>query len=367
MFTRSSPFCSLQAGPNAESDFPSGDGNNGEGETSDAEEEGGAVGSLNPGDFAHREDEKAFNVSPSEGIMLLMQSTIGNPGRDSAAVATQASLSASGLSSVWILSDQRSPGLQAVLQPGPDGGKLLKVAVNGRPAALPGLAVDAEALLSAAGVNQVKGSAKYNGEDFCTSLSLTPFGQGPPNAELNYHQGVCPGWTAGGTMAFAFADLFPLPVVQRVVWGTFGSWTEPRKRDKAVYVRFGAQPRQDGSETLNLALQSWHKVGKGLEMGANLSLSTLSGGGPAWLPVPLPASFPPEASAGVGGRMTFEGPGGLNPILLAHLSTSGVASLQWQKPTASPVTNTFMRTTLSAVLDHPKRDYKWGVQLELYY
>lgn len=326
-----------------------------------------ALGSLNPGDFAHREDEKSFNVSPSEGVMLMMQSTIGQAGRDSAAVAAQMSLSSGGVNNVWILSDQKSPGLQAVLQPGPDGGKLLKVAVSGKPSSIPGLASDVEALLAASGVQQVKTTSKYNGDDFFASLSLTPMGQGPPNAEFNYHQAVAQGWTAGGSVALAFAELYPLPSVGRVVWGTYGSWMDFRRRDRALFWRLNSTPRQDGSESLSLGLQTWQRVSKALEMGANVTLASPAGGGPAWLPIPLPASFPPEASAGVGARMTFDGPGGLNPILTAHLTTAGVASVQWQKPTASGMTNTFMRTTLSAVLDHPKRDYKWGVQLELYY
>jgi hypothetical protein len=323
---------------------------------------------LNPGDFNQREDEKSFSVQPSEGIMLLMQSSMGPPGRDGAALATQMSFSSSGVSNVWILSDQKAPGLQAVLQPGPEGAKFLKLVVSGKPAAIAGLSLDAETLLASAGVQNFKATGKLNGDDFYATLSVAPFGgQGPPNAEFAYHQTMAPGWTAGGTLAGAFGPMLPVPVLQKLAWGTYGSWTEPRRRESAAYVRLGAQPRQDGSTQQTLNVQSWRRVSKGLELGANLNVCTIAGASPSWFPLlPVPAGVA-ESGAGAGGRMTFEGSGGLNPVLTAHFSTAGVASLQWQKPSASGVTNTFMRTTLSAVLDHPRKDYKFGAQVELYY
>jgi len=323
---------------------------------------------VHPGDFSQREDEKSFTVHPSEGLMLLLQSTLGPPGRDAAALATQLQLSPGGVSHVWILSDGRAPGLQAVLQPGPEGSKLLKLGLSGRPgAAPPGVSLEGDVTLAFGGLHAAKCTAKLAAPDFLATLAVSPLGAGPPSAELTYHQSLGPtGFTAGGTLSAAFAALLPAPAPARLAWGAFGSWTEPRRRDRAVYARFGAQQRADGADALGLSVQTWRRVAKGLELGANASATLAGGGGPAWLPLPLPAGLL-DTAAGAGARYTFEGPGGLNPVLVAHLSTAGVASLSWQKPTASGVTNTFMRTTLSAVLDHPRRDYKYGATVEFFY
>lgn len=180
-------------------------GGSSEGAGLDEEDEAAAAAAACPGEFSYKEDEHSFAVHPAEGVTLSMQSSVGPAGRDGAAVGLQLGISPHGTNAVYIFSDQRVPSLQAVLQPGMEG-KLLKCVLGLRPA--PGLSVDVEGVMHAGssgggaaaamgggdagpkpgGVQSGKVTAKYAGDDFHTVLQVAPFGDGPPNFELNYHQ-----------------------------------------------------------------------------------------------------------------------------------------------------------------------------------
>jgi hypothetical protein len=331
-----------------------------------------------PGDFAVREDEKGFAIHPMEGVNLLLQSTLGQGGGPPAAVAAQVAVNAGGAQTMWIVSDQKGPSMQAVLQPGPDG-KILKLATSARPVSLPrigairGLSAEAETLVSSSAVRGTKLTLKYGdpsgGGDSFTSLTVQPWGGmggAPPNFELNYHQTLAEdaslGTVTGGGTFSGVLDTdsagssipIPIPTIKRVLWGTFWSW-ESRRRATWVGTRIGPQPRADGSTVQNATTHVWHRVARGLELGTDLSVSMHS------------LTEPSESVVGVGGRMQFDAPGGLGATLTGHLNSQLVTSVQWVKPHASPVSSTFARTTLVGVFDHANKDYKLGMQMEVYY
>ena len=328
----------------------------GEGE----EGEGDAPASSCPGDFSHREEERSFNIYPSEGLTLSLQSSIGGGGgRDGGFVASQMFFTPAGAQSVFIAADQRGPTLQATLMPpaGPEG-RSLRLSTAGQPA--PGVALEADAVLHNSGaVQSGKVGAKWSGDDFHATLALNvPLGGqgGGPIGDLAYHQslGRGTGATAGGTLHARLSPDAPVlaPVVQHLLWGAFGSWTSARE-DSALFARVSQQPTQEGTILHALAVQAWHRAGRALELGADFSAN--SGG---------------ESGAGLGARMTFHGadrPQNLAPVLTAHVSSGLVASVSLVTPTAGLASSSFLRTTVSAVLDHKKRDYKMGVGVELYY
>lgn len=308
----------------------------------------------NPGDFDHKEDEKGFRIHPAEGLNMVLQSTIGQPGPNSAAVIAQMGITSGGANTVWILTDQRSPTVQAVLQPGPEG-KIIKLSSTARP--IKGLSADGEVFFSAAAVLAPKISGKYIGDDFHAQLAVQPMGGmggAPSNFELAYHQTLVPGITAGGSLQGMLGSVLPVPSIEKLMWGSFGSWRNQRG-DRAVTLRLGQQPGQGGQVLHNFSGQYWHKASKNLELGSNINYSAHS------------LLEPASSDAGIGMRMSFEGLGGMNPNLTAHMSSNLVASVQYQKPFASPVSSTFMRTTFTGVFDHKNKDYKYGVGLECYY
>jgi hypothetical protein len=297
-------------------------------------------------------------------MMLILQSSVGAGMREGGSVCLQLAMAPTGTQAVYILSDQRSPTLQAVLQPGQEG-KVLRLSSSLQPA--PGLSLDLEASVAASGAWQsAKVASKWAGEDFLAAGSLTlPLERGAPHAELTYHQslGEGTGCTAGGSLNALLAPpgeggLLPAllpPAPQQVFWGTFASWTS-HSRASALHVRYGQQPRQEAPPMEVASLTFWRRASKHLELGADLSVAS---------------SSPVASGAGVGMRMTLAGSGqaasqGLAPVLTAHASSEMVLGVSLQTPSASPVSNTFMRSTLTAVLDHRQRDYKLGAAVEMY-
>ncbi len=324
--------------------------------------------SLFPGDFSRLEDERSLQVNPAEGLHVILQSSVGGGGRDAGAVCAQLMYSPAGTQTVYVVSDSRSPSLQAVLAPGQEG-RVLRLSSTLQPAE--GLTVDLEGAITSAGVPQsAKVGGKWAGGDFLASGSLTlPLERGAPHAELSYHQslGRGTGCTAGGSLSALLhqpsgawgplPDLLPMRA-QQVFWGTFGSWSSA-ERDRAVYVKHCQQPRPDGPPLEATSVVAWNRVSKSLELCADLSCTTEG-----------PFTAPQASGAGVGLRMNFAGTAsnqGLSSTLLAHASSELVLGVSLTTPSAPLGTNTFMRSVLTAVLDHKQRDYKTGLSLEFYY
>lgn len=309
----------------------------------------------NPGDFSNAEDEKSFNVYPSEGLTLTMQSSAGGGSQAPAALVLQGNLSPSGLNVVYILSDQKSPSMQAVLMNSQKDGKeakMLRLTSSFSPAG--GLDIDQEVAMMYTGIESMKTTFKWKKDDFYTTLAVSPMGDGPKTAEFSYHQAIDKNFTAGGTLNAMLGDkLVPYPSVQGLTWSLFGSFTNTRK-DFATFVNYGLQsnPFQGLNEVFKV--QTWKRISKTLEAGANFSATTSN-----WTNLE-------RTETGAGFRMTFQSPSGLNPTLTAHFSSDLVASMQLQKPFASIGSNTFMRTTLNGRFDHKQKSYTWGAQIELY-
>lgn len=298
---------------------------------------------------------------------MILQSSVGGGMRDAGTLMAQLSYAPTGTQAVCIVGDQRGPRLQAVLAPGPEG-RQLRLSTTAHPAA--GLAVDLETSVASSGAwSSAKATARWEAADFWAEGALTlPLERGAPQATLAYHQslGAGTGCTAGGTLQAllhppagggALPDLLP-PRAQQLFWGTYGSWTSA-SRNSAAFVRYAQQPRSDGPPLEATSLSFWRRVNKGLELGADASCANAG-----------PFTQPVQSGAGVGMRVTFQGPGtvqGLAPVLTAHASTDMVVGVSLQVPSAAPASNTFMRTTLTTVLDHRNRDYKAGASVEMYY
>lgn len=169
-------------------------------------------------------------------------------------------------------------------------------------------------------------------------------------------QRLAPGWTAGGSVQGIVSQLLPYPIPVKLYTSAYGSWTSSRQ-DNAVVWKVGEQPRPDGASMHAGSVQVWHRVTRNLQLGTDLQVTVAAD----------PFTIQ-DSTAGAGFKMTFENsPGGMSPTLTGHFSSAAVAGISWQKPSASMVSNTFMRTTLSGVFDHKNKAYKVGAQLELYY
>lgn len=336
-------------------------------------------GSYQPGDFAYKEDEHSFMIHPMDGIVLMLQTSIGTPGQGGAAVAAQTSFATGGSQTVWILSDQQSPSLQAVLQPAGQEGRIVKVTTGFRPVTLPfnlsngpipGLNVEFEGLFTTEAITGGKITTKYapSRGDFHSLFALQPWGgpNTPPNFEFNYHQTVIPPgtlstkglwagtFTAGGSLSGGLDSVVPIPSIQRLLWGTYGSY-ENRSHTTWLGWKLGQQPKPDGTSVNTLGVKYWHRINKGLELGSFIDINTHS------LFVPADSNF------GIGGKLSFEGMGGIANTVTGQVTRNGVASVQVALPTASMISQTFMRTTLTGVFDHQNKDYKYGAQIEMYY
>jgi hypothetical protein len=333
----------------------------------DRDNRGGASSSssssrlINPGDFSNLEDDKTLPASSCDGLAVTLQCSVGPPSRDGASVGAHIGISSQGSQAVWVLTDQKLPSLQAVLQPGQEGKNLrLNSTFKLFGDRIPGLSTEGELVLAASGVQGAKGTAKMNGDDYFAQLMLQPFGAGgqPPIFELGYHQTVVNGFTLGGSLQ-GVVDISSPIGVQNALYQSFGSWRTQRG-DSMVLWRLGQQPKGYGEILQELKTSVWHKPTRWIELGSTFIVSA---------PVSLFSGMPPEDSAAsVACRMTFDGhPGGMSPTLTANLSSSLVAGLSYVTPSATNWSNTFLRTTYAATLDHSKRDFKMGVQVEVYY
>ena len=286
---------------------------------------------------------------------MVLQSGVGG-GRDGGAAILQMAFSPQGTAAYVILTDSREPTLQLVLAPGQEG-RTAKLVVGGRPAE--GLQAEGEAVCSSAGtLAHVKGGVKYSSKDAYTTLVATlPMGGGPEpvHGEFSYHQRVCkePALTLGGTLAGAIVGG---PGVKGLLWGAFGTWTA-RDRACAMTARLAAQPRHDGPPLQVVSVTHWKQATKHLELAATGSVAVEPGS----RGVSLAGS-----SCALGGKMTFEAAGGLNPVLAANFS-SRTSSLAYTVPFAGAGSATFLRSTASLVADHAARDFKVGASIECYY
>jgi hypothetical protein len=326
-------------------------------------EGGGDEPSLCPGDFSNREYERSFHVDPNEGLTLMVQNGLGS-GPPGGMVMAQAQLTPQATQAVLIFGDSRGPTLQATLMP-PQGadGRSLRLTSGGRP--LPQLHAEGELVVHNSGAPQTgRLTGKWSDDDFFANASLTRHagdgGRAPVfTGEFSYHQslGRGTGLTAGGSLNARFAPGATLlaPRAQQLLWGAFGSWVNARDTS-AAFVRFAQAPTPEGALVEQLAVQAWHRASRAVELGANLRASTGHGGG----------GDAPVMGAGL--RMTFHAPDrgpNLAPVLTAHMDSNLVASVSLSSPTAG-FSSTFMRTGVSAVLDHKNKDWKFGCSVELY-
>jgi hypothetical protein len=215
-------------------------------------------------------------------------------------------------------------------------------------------------LATAAGaLAHAKGSVKVAGDDAWLSAAYTaPFGSGAPaHAELAYHQAVTARSTAGGSltavMGAARVSAFPQ-------WSVFGSASSAHG-DTQLLGKFAVAPRHDGQSSRTLSMTAWHRATPSLELSTTLAISLGTPEG-----MPAGAIRPVESSCGIGARMTFEGGGGLNPVLGVNVN-GRTAGVSYQVPFAGFGSNTFLRTTASFVADHFAKDYKVGANVEMYY
>jgi hypothetical protein len=318
---------------------------------------GGDDAAAGPGDFSHREYERSFNVEPNEGLTLMVQNGLGGgaPGPPGMVMA-QAHFTPMGTQAAFIFGDNRGPTLQATVTPPQGDGRSLRLTTGGRP--LPQLHAEGEVVLHNTGAPQsARATGKWSGDDFFATATLArQAGDGgrPPVAtgEFSYHQSVGRGIgvTAGGTLNVRFAPGGGAPRVQQLLWGAFGSWVNARDTS-AAFLRVAQAPTPEGAVVEQLAVQAWHRASRALELGANLRASTAG-----------------DPVVGVGARMTFHaadrGPN-LAPVLTAHVDTNLVSSVNLSIPTGG-FSSTFMRSGVSAVMDHRNADFKFGCSLELY-
>jgi hypothetical protein len=314
---------------------------------------------ANPGDFSNREHELSLGVDPAEGLSLVLQSSIGGPGPGGGAVVLQMQLAAQGAQSFLVVTDSREPSLQLVFAPGHEG-RTAKLVIGAKP--LEGVTVEGEVLATVAGaLSHAKGSTKIASNDASFSAAYTvPFGSGAPShAELAYHQAVTERSTAGVSLTAVVApDSWRVASLPQ--WGVFGSLSSAQG-DSALLGKFSLSPRQDGQTARSLSVIAWHRATRSLELSTSFALAL---GTPEDAP---PRTIRPiDSSCGIGARMTFEGGGGLNPVLGAHVS-GRTAGVSFQVPFAGFGSNTFLRTTTSVVSDHSAKDYKVGANVEMYY
>ena len=317
-----------------------------------------------PGEFSQLEEERSFSVYPPDGVEVIMQksfSSSSSRNEPPAALMTRVGLSPSNHYAIWVLMDQREPTLQAVLTPGQEG-RAVRLSSRGRPLAqrLPGLTLEGEAVVAHAGLQQLKLSAKHAGDDWHAQAEAVPLPQGgaPPTFEAQYHQSVAQGASLGGSLQGALIS------PPRVLASVFGAWLNSRK-DTAALFTIAQKPQQGGAVAQEVKLQCWRRVPhmRRVELGANFRAQAPQRSGSL-----LWAGAPDESEVGVAMRMEFEGHApNMSPRLTAHVSNLGVASLSLVKPTATNWSETFMRTTIAGVFDHPKRDYKIGCQVEIYF
>lgn len=311
----------------------------------------------NPGDFGNREHELALNVDPAEGLSLVLQSSVGAGRGESGAVMLQMQFAPAGAQSYLVVTDSREPSLQLVFAPGHEG-RTAKVVVGVKP--LAGVTLEGEVLATAAGaLAHAKGTAKVAIDDaWLTAAYTVPFGSGAPaHAELAYHQAVTARSTAGGSltavMGASRVSAFPQ-------WSVFGSALSAHG-DSQLLGKFAIGPRHDGQSSRTLSMTAWHRATPNLELSTTLAVSLGTPEG-----MPTGTIRPVDSSCGIGARMSFEGGGGLNPVLGVNVN-GRTAGVSYTVPFAGFGSNTFLRTTASVVADHAAKDYKVGANVEMYY
>ena len=173
---------------------------------------------ANPGDFSHAEDDKSMQIHAGDGLSLTVQNSVLPHGvGESASIGMQMGITSTGAHAVLIISDQQSPSLQAVVQPGPEG-KVIRLTSGIKPR--PGMQLDVETSLSSGGPMGAKVTAKAAVADFHTSLTVEPalpLSRGGGQAEFTYHQAITPSITAGGSLQASLAGTWtPVPAVQNL-------------------------------------------------------------------------------------------------------------------------------------------------------
>ena len=313
--------------------------------------------SLYPGDFSRSEEEKSFSVHPAEGLSLVLQNMVGG-GRDAGNVCAQFALTPSGTNAVYVVADQRSPSLQAVLQPGGPEGRILRL--SSTVPAVEGVILDGEVSVSSSGVfASAKVGGKWMGPDFHATGSLTLPGAdrgGTPHGEITYHQslGEGTGATAGGSLTALLSPGSLQP--QQLLWGTFASLTNS-SRDWSLHARYGLQPNPQGPTGQAMSLNWWKRSSKNLELGAGYTFSTLR------------YLEPIGSTTTVGLRMSFPGSSGdksLATQLTAQADSNLTLGVALLMPSAQLGSQTLLRTTLSSVLEHRTKDFKVGLSVEIY-
>jgi hypothetical protein len=281
----------------------------------------------------------------------------------------QLSYSPHGSSAVLLVADQRAPTLTAALLPGGPSGRVLRLSTSAKPAEWAKLKLEANVALPGAWQSAAL-TAECEAHDFFAEGSLhVPLEAergGGPVAELTYHQslGSATGLTAGGRLKAylqpgsagggALGALLQ-PRAQALDWATHGSWTAASK-ESGLLARYEMERRQEAAPLEAVSLLYWRTVGKTLELCASVASK-----GEGLLSAPV------ESGAAVGMRLRFGDGGQMFPVLTAHATSDLVLGVSLALPNAAQFSQTYMRSTMSAVLDHKKRDFKAGLGVEMYY
>jgi hypothetical protein len=331
------------------------------------EADGSRAALVYPGNFSHKLDERDLQVQPAEGLALVVQPSIQAGRGEGATLMAQLSYSPHGSSAVLLVADQRAPTLTAALLPGGPSGRVLRLSTNAKPAEWAKVKLEANLALPGAWQSAAL-TAECEAHDFFAEGSLhVPLDAeraGGPVAELTYHQslGAASGLTAGGRLKAYLhpssggalgALLAHRP--QALDWATHGSWTS-RSKESGLLARYEMERRAEAPPLEATSLLYWRTVGKTLELCAGVH-SKAEG---------LLAT-PVESGASVGMRLKFGDGGQMFPVLTAHATSDLVLGVSLVLPNAAQFSQTYMRSTLSTVLDHKNKDFKAGLSVEMYY
>lgn len=329
----------------------------------DREEDGASESSAAPQEYSNVEYSKSFSIQELNGLMVMLMGQLGpsksGGGRSGAAhAAVQLMIQQKGYATVYILSDDRSPSIRAVLRPGQAGHELQMTLGH---QVSKSTEVEVEASLVPGALNESTATVKHKGDDYTSSLTATS-GQQGKQVSLTYHQAINPSGTLtlGGSVTAIMDRLLPLPVVAPKGEGPsvtpvfFGSYTHtPSLASSGSAAVVGGNEMWMGSVSgsdLSGSLRYWKQATKDIELGANLTASLATG----------------HSTCGVGMRMNLAKSQGQ---LTATANSDSKVQICYQQGMHDPFfgTGDMMFTILSATFDHKQQHHSVGAQLQFQY